>query len=76
MFFFISRWHLKQYKETFLGSALVDWLLGVGLARDRIQASQYASHLLEGRVIRHIENLHHFNDKAMLYTFMAAENNN
>jgi hypothetical protein len=59
-----------------LGSALVDWLLEDGLARDRIQASQYASHLLEGRVIRHVENLHHFHDQAMLYTFTPVEDTN
>jgi len=70
------RWRLKHYKESFLGSALVDWLLGVGLARDRIQASQYASHLLEGRVIRHVENLHHFHDQALLYTFTSVEDTN
>ncbi|XP_069678473.1 lysosomal cholesterol signaling protein isoform X1 [Periplaneta americana] len=67
------RWRLKYYRETFLGSKLVDWLMEVGLARDRIQATQYAYHLLEGRVIRHVENLHHFHDRAMLYTFMAPE---
>lgn len=70
------RWRLKHYKESFLGSALVDWLLEDGLARDRIQASQYASHLLEGRVIRHVENLHHFHDQAMLYTFTPVEDTN
>ena len=59
-----------------MGSALVDWLLGVGLARDRIQACQYASHLLEGRVIRHVENLHHFHDQSMLYTFTPGEDIN
>ncbi|PNF32094.1 Integral membrane protein GPR155 [Cryptotermes secundus] len=67
------RWHLKHYKETFSGSALVDWLLGVGLARDRNQAVQYARHLLEGRVIRHVENLYHFHDQTTLYTFMSVQ---
>jgi hypothetical protein len=71
--FHISRWRLKHYKETFTGSALVDWLLGVGLAKDRNQASQYAHHLLDGRVIRHVENLHHFSDETLLYTFMSVE---
>jgi hypothetical protein len=71
--FHISRWHLKHYKETFSGSALVDWLLGVGLARDRNQAAQYARHLLEGRVIRHVENLYHFHDQTMLYTFVSIQ---
>lgn len=59
-----------------MGSALVDWLLGAGLARDRIQACQYAIHLLDGRVIRHVENLHHFHDRAMLYTFTPVEDTN
>lgn len=71
--FHISRWRLKHYKETFPGSALVDWLLGVGLARDRNQASQYARHLLEGRVIRHVENQYHFHDQTILYTFMSIQ---
>ncbi|KAJ9580871.1 hypothetical protein L9F63_023952 [Diploptera punctata] len=54
------RWRLKLYREAFTGTSLVDWLLGVGLARDRIEAVQYAGHLLEGRVIRHVEHLYHY----------------
>ena len=64
---------MKLYRQTFTGTSLVDWLLGVGLARDRIQATQYAGHLLEGRVIRHVENLHHFQDRGLLYTFDTPE---
>ena len=67
---------MKLYREAFTGISLVDWLLGVGLASDRIQATQYAGHLLEGRVIRHVENLHHFSDQGLLYTFAASEATN
>ncbi|VEN45839.1 unnamed protein product [Callosobruchus maculatus] len=42
------RWRLKIYKNVFTGEQFVDWLIEVGLARDRIEAVNYARHLVEG----------------------------
>lgn len=66
-----KRWRIKIYKKVFYGSAFVDWLLLVGLAKDRIEAAQYAGHLIDGRVLRHINNVYHFHDKNLLYTFCS-----
>ncbi|GLH10934.1 Integral membrane protein GPR155 [Gryllus bimaculatus] len=64
-----KRWRLQMYKKVFTGSALIDWLVQAGLARDRPEATQYASLLVNGRVLRHIERLYHFHDRPLLYTF-------
>lgn len=64
-----KRWRIKIYKRCFYGTTFVDWLIEVGLAKDRIEAVQYANHLIDGRVLRHINNTHHFHDKNLLYSF-------
>ncbi|KAI4454822.1 dep domain protein [Holotrichia oblita] len=63
-----KRWRIKIYKKVFSGSKFVDWLIEVGLARDRIEAVNYARHLIEGKVLRHINSVHHFYDRNLLYT--------
>lgn len=35
-----KRWRIQVYKKVFYGSAFVDWLIDVGLARDRIDAGK------------------------------------
>lgn len=72
MFFFCFcfRTGLKTYKDVFSGTRFVDWLVEVGLARDRVEAVNYARHLIEGRVLRHINSVHHFYDRSLLYTFV------
>ncbi|KAJ6641073.1 Integral membrane protein, partial [Pseudolycoriella hygida] len=64
-----KRWRIKIYKKVFYGNRFVDYLIEVGLARDRVEAIQYARHLIDGRVLRHINNVYHFHDKNLLYTF-------
>uniref|UniRef100_A0A182Y319 Uncharacterized protein n=1 Tax=Anopheles stephensi TaxID=30069 RepID=A0A182Y319_ANOST len=63
------RWRIKVYRRVFYGSAFVDWLLEVGLAKDRTDATHYARRLIDGRVLRHINNVYHFHDRNLLYTF-------
>ncbi len=46
------RCRLMVYRGVFHGTDLVDWLMEVGLARDRTDAVGYARHLVKGRVIR------------------------
>ncbi|XP_021950434.1 integral membrane protein GPR155 isoform X2 [Folsomia candida] len=69
------RWRMEEYWQVFCGNELVDWLLMVGLARDRIEAIKYGKHLLNGRVIRHIKNLHPFHDQPFFYTFSPNADN-
>lgn len=52
-----------------MGSELVDWLLGVGLAADRSLAVNLGSKLLQGRVIEHVDQEQYFHDTAYLYRF-------
>jgi len=60
---------MESYSNVFCGNDLVDWLILVGLAKDRNDAVKYGKHLLAGRVIRHIKNLHHFHDQSFFYNF-------
>ncbi|KAJ8917326.1 hypothetical protein NQ315_002348 [Exocentrus adspersus] len=65
-----KRWRIKVYKNVFTGHAFVDWLVEVGLARDRVEAVNYARHLIEGKVLKHINGVYHFYDRNLLYTFV------
>lgn len=59
-----------MYKNVFPGHTFVDWLVEVGLARDRVEAVHYARHLIEGKVVKHINGVYHFYDRNLLYTFV------
>ncbi|XP_067644870.1 lysosomal cholesterol signaling protein isoform X2 [Eurosta solidaginis] len=63
------RWRIRVYRKVFYGTEFVDWLIEVGLSKDRLEAIQYARHLVDGRVLRHINNVYHFEDKQLLYNF-------
>ncbi|EFA13400.1 lysosomal cholesterol signaling protein isoform X2 [Tribolium castaneum] len=65
-----KRWRIKVYKSVFTGIEFVDWLITVGLARDRGEAVNYARHLIEGKVLKHINGVYHFYDRNLLYTFV------
>ena len=39
----------------FCGNEMVDWLLLMGLARDRSQAEKYGQGLLDGGIINHVD---------------------
>ncbi len=64
-----KRWRIKIYKKVFYGTQFVDYLIEVGLAQDRNEAIKYGKRLIDGRIMRHINNCHHFSDKKLLYTF-------
>lgn len=64
-----KRWRIKVYHKVFYGTDFVNWLIEVGLAKDRLEAIHYAKHLIDGRVMRHINNVYHFEDRNLLYTF-------
>lgn len=65
------RHRMKTYRKVFYGNEFVDWIIDVGLAHGRMDATQYAKRLLDGRILRHINNAHHFHDKNLLYTFCS-----
>lgn len=64
-----KRWRIKVYKKVFYGTHFVDYLIEVGLARDRNEAVKYGKRLIDGRIMRHINKCHHFADKKLLFTF-------
>lgn len=63
------QWRFRVYKKVFFGNEFVDWLIEVGLAHDRMQGVHYAKRLVDGRILRHINNVYHFYDKNLLYAF-------
>ncbi|XP_064541363.1 lysosomal cholesterol signaling protein [Drosophila montana] len=65
------RWRIRVYRKVFYGSEFVSWLIEVGLSKDRMEAVHYARHLVDGRVLRHINNVYHFEDKQLLYNFCS-----
>ncbi|XP_049873990.1 integral membrane protein GPR155 [Pectinophora gossypiella] len=64
-----TRWRMRTYHGVFRGSCLVHWLMNCGLAKDEHEAVTYGRHLLDGRLIAHINNAHHFSNSPLLYTF-------
>ncbi|XP_046968648.1 integral membrane protein GPR155 isoform X1 [Vanessa cardui] len=64
-----TRWRMRTYRNVFRGSSLVRWLIQCGLANDEHEAVTYARHLLDGRLIAHVNNAHHFTNSTLLYTF-------
>ncbi|XP_016977975.1 integral membrane protein GPR155 isoform X2 [Drosophila rhopaloa] len=65
------RWRIRVYRKVFYGTEFVSWLIEVGLSKDRMEAVHYARHLVDGRVLRHINNVYHFEDKLLLYNFCS-----
>ncbi|XP_038206284.1 integral membrane protein GPR155 isoform X2 [Zerene cesonia] len=64
-----TRWRMRTYHGVFRGSCLVRWLVSCGLTANEQHAVKYGRHLLEGRLIAHINNAHHFTNSPLLYTF-------
>ncbi|XP_013172456.1 PREDICTED: integral membrane protein GPR155 isoform X2 [Papilio xuthus] len=63
------RWRMRTYRGVFRGSCLVRWLVSSGLATDDFEAVTYGRHLLEGRLISHVNNTYHFTNSPLLYRF-------
>ncbi|XP_073989122.1 integral membrane protein GPR155 homolog anchor isoform X2 [Rhodnius prolixus] len=64
-----KRLKLWEFVSCFSGEDLVSWLLAQGLVKDREEGIVYGSHLLTGRVIRHVNNTQHFTDDSALFVF-------
>ncbi|XP_072947247.1 lysosomal cholesterol signaling protein isoform X2 [Epargyreus clarus] len=64
------RYRMRTYPCSFRGACLCRWLQSCGLAPDAAAAAAYARRLLDGRVIAHVHNAHHFADSALVYTFL------
>ena len=67
---------MKDLPAVFGGHELVEWLMLVGLAHDRNSAVEYGKKLLQGRIIQHIDNLHHFHDQPLFYRFNTSNDHN
>ena len=49
---------------------MVDWLLLMGLARDRSHAEKYGQGLLDGGIICHVDGRKDFHDQPYFYSFL------
>uniref|UniRef100_A0A8C7W4M9 G protein-coupled receptor 155 n=1 Tax=Oncorhynchus mykiss TaxID=8022 RepID=A0A8C7W4M9_ONCMY len=58
---------IAQTQATFLGSDLVDWLVRVGLARDRGEAQLYGAQLQQGGILQHLTHQFGFRDDTLLH---------
>nr|CAH0112507.1 unnamed protein product [Daphnia galeata] len=67
------KWHLKEYRNVFCGNEMVDWLLLMGLARDRNQAEKYGQGLLDGGIINHVDGRKDFHDQSYFYSFAQCD---
>ncbi|XP_072179487.1 lysosomal cholesterol signaling protein-like [Diadema setosum] len=67
------KYHLRTYRNVFRGSDLVDWLLEVGLAEGRSEATAYGTRLLLGQLLEHTHQEHHFHDSGLFYRFLLDE---
>ncbi|XP_050419231.1 integral membrane protein GPR155 [Patella vulgata] len=67
------RYRLRMYKDVFTGKALCDWLINVGLAKDRLEAIEYGRHLTMGRTLAHVTGEHFFHDLPYFYRFLSNE---
>ena len=63
-----------MYRNVFRGDHLVDWLVEVGLGSSRADAVRYGNVLLQGRVIKHCTEEHHFYDLPYYYRFCEVAN--
>ncbi len=63
---------LKTYKDVFLGTEFVDWLIEIGLANERHEAVEYGRRLLNGLIIEHAHKEHHFCDLPYFYQFVNS----
>ncbi|XP_076361938.1 lysosomal cholesterol signaling protein-like [Tachypleus tridentatus] len=66
-------WKNRTFKSVFTGKQLVNWLIKAGLAHSSYEAEEYGQKLLNGRVIRHIQDAHYFYDSPFLYEFIPQE---
>ncbi|KAG2459372.1 GP155 protein, partial [Polypterus senegalus] len=60
---------IRTSADIFCGCDLVDWLLRVGLAHDRGEATEYGEQLLQGGVLQHISGQYEFQDDSLFYRF-------
>jgi len=67
------RFFLKSYKNVFRGDQLVDWIIEFGLANTRMDAVYYGNCLLQGQIIQHCVNEHHFYDLPYFYRFCNVQ---
>jgi Protein kinase domain/Domain found in Dishevelled, Egl-10, and Pleckstrin (DEP) len=63
------RWRLRTFKQCFVGSAAVDWMLKHLRVRTRAEAVTLCQRLLRDGIIRHVCDDHEFKDAFLFYTF-------
>lgn len=68
-----NKYHLRTYKQCFIGNKTVDTLVANGAARDRAEAVEIGNHMMELGVIQHVTKGHTFEDKPLFYRFTISD---
>lgn len=67
------KYHLKTYKQCFVGSEAVTMLVESGLAENREDATDKLQKLLVHGMIQHVEFAHDFQDSYLFYRFASTK---
>lgn len=67
------KYRFRTYNKVFCGTSFCDWMIEVGLCRDRGEAVSYGQKLLKGQVISHVMEEHDFHDMPYFYRFLDIE---
>jgi hypothetical protein len=63
------KYHLRTYKECFVGGEMVDWLIDRGEVSTREEGVEVMQKLLDYGVIHHVVDDHCFKDEKLFYRF-------
>eukprot|EP00980_Cylindrotheca_fusiformis_P031124 scaffold25851_cov122-Cylindrotheca_fusiformis.AAC.1 len=69
-----NRWRLRTYKNTFVGTEAVDFMVRSGLASSRTEAVELGRRLVaEFNLFEHVVRDHEFKDEHLFYRFVEPE---
>eukprot|EP00891_Asterochloris_glomerata_P006939 jgi/Astpho2/6939/Aster-x1409 len=62
-------YHFKTYRQCFVGSTAVQWLLSAGYADDAAEAVQMGNDMLNLGLLHHVKHEHAFENRYLFYRF-------
>ena len=63
-------WRLMTFRDCFVGSEAVAWMVGKGMVDNKAEAVQVGNMLLACGIIQHVANAHVFKNKILYYRFV------
>eukprot|EP01084_Bolivina_argentea_P017534 32752_1 len=64
------RWHLRTYKQCFIGSEAVETMIIANIANNEQQAIIVGNRLIQYNIIEHVEKQHAFKNELFYYRFI------